>query len=121
MTTLQAEVTKTAAFNGAAVDISTLAAPYQWNLVVDALSDGKTAIFGLQTTVDSTPFSSDTRTEAVFSIKGPITKDNPVGMPPKHEYDLHAFRAGTTLAKARVALLYLDGSASVSYSSTITP
>lgn len=121
MIQLQAEVTKTAAFNGAAVDISALSAPYQWNIVVDNLTDGKTAVFALQTSTDATPFSTDIRTETTYSVKGPITKDNPAGNTPQHEYDLHGFRAGTASAKARVALIYLDAGASVSYSSTITP
>lgn len=117
LTTLQAEVTKTAAFNGTGVDISALAAPFQINLVVDALTSGSTAIFQLQTSVDN--FVSDIRVEKTLTVKGPASSICPTGLA-VHRRELPEFRNGTGSAKARLALTYLTGSSSVSYSSTIS-
>lgn len=118
VTQLQAEVTKTATFNGSAVDISAIAAPLSIEITVDALTAGSTAIFELQTSTDSTPFSSDIRVEKTFSFFGPLSNIAPETQVVQ-AYDLPGFRNGVSQAHARIALAYIDGSSSVSYSANL--
>jgi hypothetical protein len=121
--TLQAEVTKTSApFNGSAVDISALATPFEIEVTVDTLLSGATAILELQTSTDN--FSSDIRIEQAVSFYGTGTLGN-YSMPVSRSYrdfDLPGFRAGTTSAKARISLVYLDaGASTLSAPGTVTP
>jgi hypothetical protein len=68
ITSLQAEVTKTAAFNGTGVDISALTGPFEINVTVDALTAASVAHFQIQTSIDN--FVSDIRVEKDFVFKG---------------------------------------------------
>ena|SRR5947208_655291 len=115
LTTLQAEVSKTAAFNGAGVDISALTGPFEIDLTVDALTSGAVAHFQIQTTVDN--FASDIRVEKDIVFRGPLSTICPRGVA-VHDRQLPGFRNGTGSAKARLALVYLSAG-SVSYSGVI--
>lgn len=112
---LQAKVTKTAAFNGAGIDISAYPTQGVGPLVtirVDSLTAGKTAVFALQDSVDA--FSSDTRTVFTFTIQGvadsrtPRTRDI-------HAWEMAGVRYGVSSATMRLVLLSIDASSSVDY------
>lgn len=116
-TTLQASVSKTAAFNGTGVAVSSLAGPSAVLLNVTSLTSGKVAIFELQSSADD--FSSDIRTEKAWTFKGPLASTCPLAVT-AHDYDMAGLRVGTSSAKLRIALTYIDGSTTVVYESFLT-
>ncbi len=116
LTTLQAEVTKTATFNGSGVDVSGITGPFEVVVTVDALTANKTAILQLQTSADS--FSSDVRVEKEFSFRGPFSSVTPSGRS-VHRYDMSGIRFGNASVTARLAVSYIDSSSSISYSAAI--
>jgi len=118
MTTLQAKVTKTAAFNGTGVDISGLVANSVARVKVDKLTAGKVAIFALQDSADN--FGSDIRTLATFPVKGEIQAIAPRERE-FHHFDMLGVRFATASSKLRLILAYIDSAASVDYEGLIQP
>jgi hypothetical protein len=117
ITALQASISKAAAFNSTAVDVSALAVPANVRLNVTSLTAGKVAIFQLQSSTDN--FVSDIRVEKTFNIKGPVAASAPFCFQPVHEYDVPGIRIGTASAKLRIALTYIDAAATVVYESQL--
>jgi hypothetical protein len=115
-TTLQASVSKTAAFNGTGVAVSALANPSSILLNVTSLTSGAIAIFEIQSSVDD--FSADVRTEKAFTFKGPLASTYPMGVTVQN-YDMAGLRVGTALAKIRIALTYIS-TGTVVYQSFLT-
>jgi hypothetical protein len=116
-TTLQAEVSKTAAFNGAAVAIAAKALPASITIRISSLTAAKVAHLAIQTSVDD--FASDIRTEAIIPVKGPFSEESPF-VAIVHHYDMPGLRVGTTDAEVRIALTYIDGSATIVYDAFAT-
>jgi hypothetical protein len=118
LTQLQAETTQTATYNGSAVAISSLTLPCEVQITVDGLTSNNTAILELQTSTDSSPFTSDIRVEKTFNFYGSLASTYPQTVT-VHDYNLPGFRAGVANAHARIVLNYIDSGASVSYSAWI--
>lgn len=118
-TTLQAQVSKTAAFDGSSVDISAMPAEPGMIVVrvkIDSLTANKTAVFALEDSADG--FSSDIRTLATFHVKGAIQTIAPREKE-FHTWDMPAVRYGVTSAHMRLSLISIDGSATVVYEAFI--
>lgn len=115
-TTLQAEVSKTAAFNGAGVSISSKANPSSVLLNVKSLTADAVAIFQIQTSNDA--FATDTRVEKTINVKGPFATTYPIGRVFAN-YDMPGLRVGTASCTMRIALTYLSAG-TVVYESFLT-
>lgn len=115
-TTLQAKVTKTAAFDGTAVDISGLPATASVNLKVDLLTAAKGAVLYIQDSVDN--FGSDIRTLFVWNVLGAHQAIAPIERNVK-KYEIPSARFGVSSAKMRVGVLSIDSAASMDYEAWI--
>lgn len=112
VSTLQAQVSKTATFNGAGLDISAFTRNAVIRVKVDSLTAAKGVVFAIQDSVDA--FSSDTRTLATFNVLGAVTTIAP------REFDLHAYqipsvRYGVSSATLRLVILSIDAATTVVY------
>lgn len=117
--TLQAKVTKTATFNGTAVDISAYPTGGVGPVVtikVDALTAAKSAVLALQDSADN--FSSDVRTVFTWPLIGALESRAPQTKV-VHSYDMLGVRYGVASSKLRLAVLSIDGSTSIDYEAWI--
>lgn len=125
ITTVQAKVAKTGAFNGASIDISGMTG--DWTLVIEImLQSGTNPIsrFSFQDSVDAftTPLAGPG--VSVAGIIGGATGTGPATNVKRYTFQKRDFpdmRFGTASAVLRLALLALDGSGSpsVTYQSWI--
>lgn len=113
LTDIQAQVTKTAAFDGASLDISGVTGDWTIKLQVSALTAAKKARFIFQDSVDA--FSANIGGPAV-SVKGAISEDADKVYSFKKQ-DFPSLRFGTASAVLRLALAEIDSAASVEYRS----
>jgi hypothetical protein len=115
-TTLQASVSKTAVFNGTGVDISGLAGPSTVLINVTSLTAAKVANIQIQTSVDD--FSSDVKVEKQINVKGPLSTVEPYGIT-VHDYEMPGLRVGTTSAKMRIVVSYIDSATTIVYGASL--
>lgn len=111
---VQAEVTKTAAFNGAAVDVDTLSADWVMYLEVSNLSaaSGTPSVsFVVQYSEDATPFATNTYQGPNFQIEGSLVSAN--GQEPRQtifrKSDFPKLPFGVTNGAIRLRLDNIDG------------
>ncbi len=114
-TDIQASTTKTATFNGASIDVSGFTGDWTIKLQVSALTDAKQARFVFQDSVNDFTASIS---GPCFNMKGYMTAVNDKVKSFKKQ-DFPGLRLGTASARLRLALVDLDGSASVTYRSWI--
>jgi len=117
-TEVQAKVTKTAAFDGASIDISGFTAANDWTLVIEvlAMNDANTVRFNFEDSVDAFTAKLPGPT---LCIAGSITATNPRRFTFR-KYDFPALRFGTASAVLRLALAEILGSSkSVTYKAWI--
>lgn len=112
VSTLQAQVSKAATFNGTGLDISAFTRNAVIRVKVDSLTAAKGVVFAIQDSVDG--FSSDTRTLWTFNVVGAITTIAPREVE-IHEYTIPSVRYGVSSATLRLAVLSIDGSTTVIY------
>lgn len=117
ITTLQAPVTKTAAFNGASFDSSVLDKNTVIKVRVTKLTAGKKATLGLQYSTDN--FATVVTQGPVFDVLGEIKPEAERVLRPIRTYDFPSLPVGVAGSKIRLALLNIDASASIDYSSWI--
>lgn len=120
-TAIQAEVTKTAAFDGTGIDISAITGNWTLYLRISELkaaSGTPTAIFGFEH-VAAADFTTPIIGPA-FCFQGPISKDSSDGevVVSIKKYQFPALSAGVTNGKVRLALETPGGTTpSVTYDS----
>jgi len=111
ITAVQAKVTKTAAFNGASLDISGITGDWTLVLKVDKLTAGKKARFTFEDSVDA--FTAKIAGPS-FSVKGEVAPEADRTFSVK-KADFPSLRFGTGSAVLRLALTEIDASSSVDY------
>jgi hypothetical protein len=112
--TLQAKVTKTAAFDGAGVDISGLSADSTIKVRVSALTAGRRARFVLYDSVDA--FSAKIPV-AAFAVVGEISGEAVIRSFNKRSGAYARFSTGS--AELRLSLDAIDANASIDYEAWI--
>lgn len=111
ITALQAKVTKTAAFDGAGVDISGITGDATLVVRVHSMTAAKRALIEVQDSVDA--FTAK-RTVAAFHIPGGVSSNAPIRFS-KRKYEIAAARLGTGSATMRVSVTGIDSGGSLEY------
>lgn len=115
LTDVQATTTKTAAFTGTGIDVSTFTGDWTLKIQVQSLSDSKKVRFVFEDTVNDFTASVAGPT---FSFMGKVEASYDRVKSFKKQ-DFPDLRLGATSAKLRLNVARIDSSASVSYKAWI--
>jgi hypothetical protein len=115
ITTIQAPTTKSAAFQGAGVDVSGITGDWTLKIRVTKLTAGKTVRFQFSDTVDNFTTVTAGRT---LSFAGEISPAADVTRSVQ-KYDFPQLRMGVASAKVRLEITAIDAGGSVDYTAWV--
>jgi hypothetical protein len=115
ITTIQAPITKSAAFQGAGVDVSGITGDWTLKIRVTKLTAGKTVRFQFSDTVDNFTAVTAGRT---LSFAGEISPAADVTRSVQ-KYDFPQLRMGVASAKVRLEITAIDAGGSVDYTAWV--
>jgi hypothetical protein len=116
ITTIQAPTTKSAAFQGAGVDVSGITGDWTLKIRVTKLTAGKNARFQFTDSTDN--FSTDKVAGRTLSFAGEISPAADVTRSVQ-KYDFPQLRMGVASAKLRLEITAIDAGGSVDYTAWI--